>query len=462
MIGIILCGGSGKRLWPLSRTNFPKQFLRLYSDRSLLQETFLRIQKVMSADHIYLVTNQANYYNVFNQIREVYPLIKKDQIIIEPISLNTAPAILLAVKYLSDRTKIDEKEPLIFLPADHYIGQSEKFAETVKLALENVGDNVGTLGIAPTGPETGFGYIEKGEPQGAYHLVKSFKEKPDRATAEKYLESGQYVWNGGIYFFSTETFLGEIKSHAPQLFEHFEKTYEEFLEGFGQLKEEPIDTALSEKSDKVIVFDGDFDWSDIGSFDALAEIAEKNNLLEPKHIFMDSNNVFAHSESDKTIATLGVDDVIIIESNDVVFVQKRGESEGVKKVVAYLKENKRKEAEHNVIVYRPWGKYEVLIDSDSHKVKKITVFPGASLSLQSHEHRSEHWVVVKGTATVVNGENLLTLRENESTYILAKSLHRLSNSEKENLEIIEVQTGDYLGEDDIVRYEDVYGRQDGV
>lgn len=459
MHSIILCGGSGTRLWPLSRKNFPKQFLKLYSDKSLLQETFLRMQKVMAASDIYLVTNQENYFNVFNQIREVYQEVAKEQIIVEPVSLNTAPAILLAVKYLADRMKVDEKDPLIFLPADHYIGKPAQFAETVKLALDNVGDNVGTLGITPTGPETGFGYIEKGASKGVYSLAESFKEKPDRATAEKYLASGKYVWNGGIYIFNTTTFISEIKSHAPELFAYFEKPFEEFLEDFGQLEAESIDTAISEKSDKVIVFESDFDWSDIGSFDVLSEIAKKNGLIDANQLFMDSNNVYAHSESGKMIATLGVDDVIIVESNDVIFVQKRGKNEDVKKVVDYLKKNNCKEINHSIIVYRPWGKYEVLIDNaDNHKVKKITVFPGASLSLQSHEHRSEHWVVVRGTANVVNGEELLTLQENESTYIPAKAQHRLSNSGKENLEIIEVQTGDYLGEDDIVRYEDDYGR----
>lgn len=460
MHSIILCGGSGTRLWPLSRKNFPKQFLKLYSDKSLLQETFSRMQKVMESSDIYLVTNRDNYFNAFNQIREVYPEIKMEQIIIEPQSLNTAPAIMLAVKYLTDQMGVDKHDPLIFLPADHYIGQTEKFAETVKVALENVADNIGTLGITPTGPETGFGYIKKGESKGIFNIADSFKEKPDRATADQYFQSGRYVWNSGMYLFNAETFASELQQHAPKFFAHFEQPYDEFLKKFGELDAEPIDTVISEKSDKVIVFEGDFDWSDIGSFDVLSEIIGQNDLTGTNHVFMDSNNVFAHSESGKTIATLGIDDVIVIESEDVVFVQKRGKSEEVKKIVAYLKENKRKEVEHSIVVYRPWGKFKVLVDNaDNHKVKKITVFPGASLSLQSHEHRSEHWVVVKGTAKVVNGENLLTLHENESTYIPVRAMHQLSNPGGENLEIIEVQTGVYLGEDDIVRYEDIYGRE---
>lgn len=459
MYAVILCGGSGTRLWPLSRKNFPKQFLKLYSDKSLLQETFLRMQKIMDETNIYLVTNQENYFNAFNQIREVFPEVKAEQIIVEPKSLNTAPAITLAVKYLTDQIKVDDSDPLIFLPADHYIGNSERFVEIVKLALENIADNVGTLGIRPTGPESGFGYIEKGESEGVFNGAKAFKEKPDRETAKKYFESGRFVWNSGIYLFNAKTFISELQKHAPKLFAHYKKTYGEFLKDFEQLESEPIDTAISEKSNKVIIFEGDFDWSDIGSFDVLSEIAQKDNLVDTKHVFIDSNNVFAHSESGKMIATLGIDDVVVVESNDVVFIQKKGKSEEVKRVVAYLKENGRKEVEHNIVVYRPWGKYEVLVDdANNHKVKKITVFPGASLSLQSHRHRSEHWVVVKGIAKVINGENLLTLHENESTYIQAGTRHQLSNSGNTNLEIIEVQTGEYLGEDDIVRYGDIYGR----
>lgn len=459
MIAVILCGGSGNRLWPLSRKNFPKQFLKLYSDQSLLQETFLRIRKIIPADDIYLVTNPDNYFNVFNQIREICPFISERQIIVEPVSLNTAPAILLAVKYLAEKIKADEKAPLIFLPADHHIGEEDKFARIAKAAMENVGDNIGTLGITPTGPETGFGYIEKGGSEGAYSRAVSFKEKPDRRTAESYLASGRYAWNSGMYIMNSATFKGEIGRYAPHLAAHFEKSYEDFLDSFGELPTESIDTAISEKSDKVIVFEDDFGWSDIGSFDVLARIAQENDLVDKRHIFIDSENVYAHSESGRTIATLGIEDINIIESNDVVFVQKKGRSEDVKKVVAYLKDNERKEIEHNIIVYRPWGKYEVLIDNASnHKVKKITVFPGASLSLQSHENRSEHWIVVKGTAEAVNGEKSLTLRENESTYVPAGARHRLANPGKEDLEIIEVQTGEYLGEDDIIRYEDDYGR----
>lgn len=459
MIAVILCGGAGTRLWPLSRKNFPKQFLKLYSDKSLLQETFLRLQKFLPAEGIYLVTNQENYYNVYNQVREICPEVDKRRIIVEPASLNTAPAILLAAKYLTERMGVGEKEPLLFVPADHYIGQSEKFAAAIRLAGAELGENIATLGILPTGPETGFGYIEKGEAAGAYHRVRSFTEKPDRPTAEKYLALGNYVWNSGMYLFTAQTLKEELGRHAPELAAAFARDYADFLQNFPTLAPQSIDTALAEKSGKVIVFAGDFDWNDIGSFDALAQISERNHLAGSKQLFVDSANVFAHSESNKLIATLGVEDLIVVESSDVVFVQKKGRSEDVKKLVGRLEAAGCREIEHNVIVYRPWGKYEVLIDNPAgHKVKKITVFPGASLSKQSHQRRSEHWVVVKGTAGVINGESRLTLKENESTYIPAGAIHRLSNPGASNLEIIEVQTGDYLQEDDIVRYEDDYGR----
>lgn len=458
MYALILCGGSGTRLWPLSRKNFPKQFLKLYSEHSLLQETFLRMQKVMPAQHIFFVTNEENYFNVYNQIRDVYAKIEKSQIITEPASLNTAPAIALGMKYLAEKTSIKKDEPVIILPADHYIAKPAAFVKVVKFAMENVGNFIGTIGITPLAPETGFGYIKKGEKENGYFIVDAFKEKPNQETALAYLTSKQYVWNSGMYIFSIKAFAQELKKHAPKLFESYEKKYADFVKDFAELSSEAIDTAISEKSKRVIVFEGDFGWSDIGSFDALAEVLKEKKSVQDRHILLDSKNVFVHSSTNRLVTTIGVEDLVIVENNDCILIHKRGRSEDVKKIVSHLKENNYKEIEHNIEVQRPWGKYEVLIDEKKHKVKKITVYPGSSLSLQSHNHRSEHWVVVKGTANVVNGENFLVLHENESTYIPAKAKHRLSNSGKINLEIVEVQTGSYLEEDDITRYEDVYGR----
>ncbi len=459
MYSLILCGGSGTRLWPLSRKNFPKQFLKLYSDKSLLQETFLRMCNVMPADNIFLVTNKENYFNVYNQIREVYPKIEKSRIITEPASLNTAPAIALGMRYLTDVIKIEKDLPVIILPSDHCITKSFAFVSAVKLAMSSVGNNIGTIGILPTGPETGFGYIEKGEKEGVYWKADSFKEKPDRETAEKYVQSKQFVWNSGMYLFNAKTFSAELKKCSPKLSAQYEKKFADFAGQFSELAAEPIDTAISEKSKKVIVFEGDFGWSDIGSFDALADVLKENGNLQDHHVLLDSKNVFTHSSTNRLIAAIGVEDLVVVENNDCILIHKRGHSEDVKKVVNYLKENNYKEIDHNIEVYRPWGKFEVLIDEENHKVKKLTVYAGEKLSLQSHKHRAEHWVVVKGVAEVVNGENLLLLHENESTYISVEAKHRLSNPGKTNLEIIEVQTGDYLGEDDIVHYDDIYGRK---
>lgn len=464
MYSIILCGGSGTRLWPLSRKNFPKQFLKLYSDFSLLQETFLRMKEVTPGENIYFVTNEENYYNVFNQIKEVYPDFKESQILKEPKSLNTMPAITLAVKYLQEKIGIDEKAPIIMVPADHYIGDKDEYVRVAKESLLGIENNIGTIGIMPMSAHTGLGYIKKGEKLGSGYKVEGFKEKPDQKTAEEFLASGQYLWNAGMYLFNVKTFSEELQKHAREFFLLFEKGFDVYLSEFETLPAVAIDYAISEKSDRMVTFEGNFDWSDIGSFDVLAEILKKKKETNPKHLAINSNNVFSLSTNvNKLVVVSGLDDVIVVENNDSILVQKMGTSnDGVKKVVEYLKENNYPELSDEVVGYRPWGKYEVLVDDQNHKVKKITVFPGASLSLQSHEKRAEHWVVVKGTAKVVNGENLLTLHENQSTYIPAMTKHQLANAEKEILEIIEVQTGDYLEEDDIVRYKDEYGRPSGV
>lgn len=462
MYAIILCGGSGTRLWPLSRKNFPKPFLKLYSDKSLIQETFERMSGAISKENIFIVTDKANFFNVFNQVKEIYPDFKKEQIIVEPMPRDTTPAIMLAVKYLQDKIGIDKNAPIIEVHSDHYIGKKKVYLELVKKSLAALRNNIGLIGITPTKPDTGLGYIEKGEREGVYYKVSAFKEKPDLETAKKFLDSKKYVWNAGMYLFNAETFGNELEVCDPAMYALYAKHYDEFVENFEKLPKIAIDYVIAERSKKVIVFEGDFDWSDIGSFDVLSEIAVKNDAVNTKHLAFDSKNVYTNSASNRLIVTVGMDDINVVENNDVILVQKKGKSNEIKKLVEYLKEHDYKEVEHNMVGYRPWGKYEVLADEPNHKVKKITVFPGASLSLQSHERRAEHWVVVRGTAKVVNGENLLTLHENESTYISAKSRHQLSNQTKEPLEIIEVQTGAYLEEDDIVRYKDEYGRPSGV
>ncbi len=457
MYSIILCGGSGTRLWPLSRKNYPKQFLNLYSKNSLLQETYLRLKNTIPKEKIFFVTNKENFFNVFNQIREVEEDFKRENIIIEPKSLNTAPAILFVLKYLKDKLSLDLNEPILVLPSDHFIKHKQAFLNSLKYIAEKIEDKIGILGIKPKKAETAYGYIKKAEKIDQYFKVDCFKEKPNKELAKKYLKSGDYFWNSGIYIFKFKTLKEELRKHSPDLFSYFKESYEEFLNNFKKMPSVSIDYAISEKSKNMIVFEGDFGWSDIGSFDAFSD-AFPDIQNNKKHIAINSKNIFTYSTNNYLIATSGVKDLIIIENNDSILVQKKGESENVKKITETLKKEKLDQIEHNVIVHRPWGRYQVLVDLPTYKVKKITVYPGAKLSLQSHKYRSEHWVVVCGVARVVNGEKEFNLKENQSTYIPAQNKHRLSNPGKINLEIVEVQTGTYMGEDDIVRYDDDYSR----
>jgi mannose-1-phosphate guanylyltransferase/mannose-6-phosphate isomerase len=418
------------------------------------------MKEVVPKENIYFVTNEENYYNVLNQIKEVFEDFEESRVIREPKSLNTMPAITLAVKYLQDIIKINKTDPIIEVHSDHYIGDKENYVKVAKNAILKIGDNLGAIGIVPTVAHTGLGYIKKGEKIGDYFKVEAFKEKPDQKTAQEFLDSGKYLWNAGMYIFSAKTFSEEMEKNAPEIYSHFLKSYEDFFADFSNLPGVAIDVALSEKSKRMIVFEGEFGWSDIGSFDALAEILNKEKDSNSKHISIDSKNVFVHSAGNGLIVTSGVEDIIVVENNDSILVQKMGESnEGVKKVVEFLKEKNMPELSDNIIGYRPWGKYEVLIDQPNYKVKKITVNPNSKLSLQSHKSRAEHWVVVKGEAEVVNGEEIIELKTGESTFIPVDHKHRLGNKSNSDLEIIEVQSGDYLEEDDIVRYEDDYKRK---
>jgi mannose-1-phosphate guanylyltransferase/mannose-6-phosphate isomerase len=452
---LILCGGSGTRLWPLSRKNYPKQFLKLLGDYSLLQQTYLRMKKIIPAKNIFFITNQENFFSTLHQIRQIEKKFDDTQIIVEPASLNTAPALALGVKYLTDRRKIKADEPIIEAPSDHHIKNEKEFCRLAKMALNNLNNNVGAIGMVPEKIETGYGYIKKGEKKGSHFSVSRFIEKPNYETASGYVASGDYLWNAGIYLFTPKTLARELKLHAPEIYSIYKENYHQFIKGFISLKPVSFDNAVSEKSKKLVVFEGKFGWSDIGSFDALAEAGDRSH---DRHISINSKNIYAKSATNKLIATIGVEDLIIIENDDSILIQRKGHGQDVKKIVEHLKDKCFKELEHNLFVHRPWGRYEVLIDKPRHKVKKITVYPGAYLSLQSHNRRAEHWVVIKGAADIVNGDKKIRLKENESTYIPIKTKHRLGNPGKADLEIIEVQTGDYLEEDDIKRYDDVYNR----
>lgn len=341
MYTVILCGGSGTRLWPLSRRNYAKQFLRLYSERSLLQATYARARKLLPMERVLFITNENGFPYVVEQIREIDPEFDLARILIEPASLNTAPAIALAVKYILTQMKADPHEPIAFLPSDHYIHDTEEYVALLDRALKTVGENIGTIGIRPTKPETGYGYIRKGKQQEAYCSVLQFCEKPPRQKAEEYLESGEYVWNAGMYLFSPKTFLRETEMHAPEIFGQMQKEWEVFLDTFSSLSSVSIDYAVSEKSKNVVVYEGDFGWSDIGSFDSLAELGEGN--FPTRHIGIDSTNVFVHSQNDRLIATIGLENIAIIEAGDSILVYQRGRAEEVRKITDILKNSGGKE-----------------------------------------------------------------------------------------------------------------------
>lgn len=456
MYSVILCGGSGTRLWPLSRKSYSKQFLSLYSENSLIQETFFRMKGLMPVSHIFVVTSKDGYFDVLRQLQEVDQNFNAKQILIEPLALNTAPAITYAIKHLVEVIGIPLDVPVMIAPSDHYIADTAAYNKIVQNFALHIGSYIGTIGITPTKPETGYGYIKKGELLDPYHVVTEFKEKPNQEVAKSYMDGGQYVWNSGMYLFSATTFVEELKKHAPAIHAHFEKDMGTFLSDFSVMPSISIDYAISEKSDKVVVYEGDFGWNDIGSFDSLAEL--QGGKEDARHVNIDSDNIFIHNGNNKVIATIGVHDLNIIDTKDGLLIKKRGTGEDVKKVVEKMKELKMKEVDHNMLGYRPWGKYEVLVDQPNHKVKKIIVYPGGRLSLQSHSRRSEHWVIVKGIATVTHNDKQMTLKENESTFIPVNTKHRLENRAEGLLEVIEVQTGDYFEEDDIIRYDDDYDR----
>jgi len=456
MYSIILCGGSGTRLWPLSRKNFPKQFLKLYSDKTLLQETFLRMKKIMPKENIFFITNKNNFFNTLNQIKDLDGVFDEKQILVEPSSLNTAPAITFAIKHLVEKVKIPLNAPIAILPSDHYIKDGKRYSAVIKYAMKNISDHIGTIGITPTGAKTGYGYIKKGARMNNFHQVAVFKEKPNKERAKQYVSSGEYLWNSGKYIFTARTFFNELKKHAPRIYSLLTTNYDNFLENFDKMPDISIDFAISEKSNNILVIEGDFGWNDIGSFDSLAEISKESE--SEKVIKIDSKNIFLHSTSGKLITTIGINDVNIIETNDSILVQKKQRGEDVKKIVEILKEKDFKELQDSQTCFRPWGSYEILIDTPTYKVKKIIVYPGSKLSLQAHYHRAEHWIVVKGLAKVTNGDKEIHLKENESTFIAPLSKHRLENPGKINVEMIEVQTGDYMEEDDIIRFEDIYDR----
>ncbi|NOU51788.1 mannose-1-phosphate guanylyltransferase/mannose-6-phosphate isomerase [Pseudoalteromonas sp. JBTF-M23] len=463
---VIMAGGSGTRLWPLSRGNYPKQFLSLGGQsETMLQKTILRLEGLNHMPPM-LICNEEHRFIVAEQIRQIGE--KHGGIFLEPIGKNTAPAIALAAFKAIE----NNQDPLLLvLAADHVIEDVDAFHQAVSNAEEHAkSDKLVTFGIVASSPETGYGYIQKGPMQGSGYQVKEFVEKPDERTAQQYIDSGDYYWNSGMFLFKASRYLEELKTHRPDIYEACQKAIEvqnvdmDFIridrEAFTDCPDESIDYAVMEHTKEAIVIPMDAKWSDVGGFEALWQVQEKDsngNALSGDVMVLDTNESLILSEN-KLVATIGVSNLVVIATKDAVLVADKAKAQQVKSIVSQLKSQQRKEVKYHREVYRPWGKYDSIDTGERFQVKRITVKPGAKLSVQMHHHRAEHWIVVSGTAkvTIDNTEQYLT--ENESVYIPITAVHALENPGKVDLELIEVQSGSYLEEDDIVRFEDRYGR----
>ena len=476
LIPVILSGGVGARLWPVSRESFPKPFMKLADGDSLLCKTYRRALAVAEGGHVLTVTNRDYYF----MSRDELSLAGADaagiagHFLLEPSGRNTAPAIALAAFQVADA--FGPEALMLVLAADHLIQDVAGFADSVERAAELAREGyLVTFGIEPTAPETGFGYIEKGAVLGSGFQVARFVEKPSVEKAEAYLSSGDYLWNSGMFCFSAAALLGELQRHAPEVHDAARSCWQHMREAsspeagmleipasaFAAVPSISIDYAVMEKSPKVAVIAAHFDWSDVGSWSAVSGLVEAdsdNNRAEGEAVFVDSRNTFIKSEG-RLIAALGLDNLMIIDTPDALLVAHADKAQDVKHVVTELKSQNHPACSVRRTGVRPWGTYTVLEQESRYKIKRIEVWPGRSLSLQMHHHRSEHWVVVSGMAKVINGEQERFVGPNESTYIPAGCAHRLSNPGLVNLVLIEVQSGEYLEEDDIVRFQDDYGRQ---
>ena len=457
MVNIILCGGSGTRLWPISRTLLPKQFAKLFGDSSLFQKCILRNKPYCSSSLI--VSNVEQYFMAYDQLEEINQE-NSAKFLLEPIGRNTAPAILLSAMAL------DSDDIMLVTPSDHIIEDTKSYAKALKRAKELATEGyLVTFGISPTAPEIGFGYIEAdGE------RVVAFHEKPSFEVAKEYLERGNYLWNSGIFCFKASSILQEAQKYAPDIYEASLRAYEHSkrdssitridMSDMLNIPDESIDYAIMEKSDSIRVIKSEFRWSDLGSFEALDEVFERDengNTVNDTLITTDSKNNFVFG-SERQKVLIDVDDLIVVDTSDALLITRKGSSQKIKEIVNRLKERDSQLPHIHITAYRPWGSYTVLEDADRYKIKRIEVKPGKRLSLQKHFHRSEHWIVVSGTALVRVGDEEKIVRANESVYIPMGELHRLENPGKIKLVLVEAQVGEYTGEDDIVRIEDDYQR----
>ena len=466
MIPVILSGGSGSRLWPLSRKNKPKQFLTLFNDSSMFQSTLTRLNGLDSLEPPLIVCNNEHRFMVAEQLQEIG--LDANGIILEPCARNTAPAIALAALKAMDN---GEDPLLLILAADHLISDVAAFHKAIEQAqILAEQDKLVTFGIQPQSAHTGYGYIEA-EEKSQPSSVKRFIEKPDLATAESYLSAGNFFWNSGMFLFKASAYIKELARFSPEMLSACKQSLEKAVidldfvrvdpELFEQSPSDSIDYAVMEKTDKAMVVPLDAGWSDVGSWSSLWEAFSRDadqNVLIGDVLVEDVHNAYIHSEN-RLVTVLGLDDVIVVETHDAVMVAHKDQAQKVKTIVEELTKQNRKEVETHRKCYRPWGNYDSVDMGDRFQVKRILVNPGASLSLQMHYHRAEHWVVVSGTAEVTRDDEVMLLGENESTFIPLGSVHRLRNPGRVPLEIIEVQSGAYLEEDDIIRLQDTYNRK---
>jgi mannose-1-phosphate guanylyltransferase/mannose-6-phosphate isomerase len=468
ILPVILAGGSGSRLWPLSRSLFPKQFLPLGGELTMLQETLARLEGIEGRGATTVICNDSHRFIVAEQLRQTQ--ISNVSIVLEPVGRNTAPAIAIAAIHAQET---GEDPLLLVLAADHVIRDVEAFHQAVAIASKAAADgSLVTFGIKPLTPETGFGYLraQPGEAGQAWTLER-FVEKPDLATAQSYLESGQYFWNSGMFLFRASVYLEELGRYAPAILEACQKALAgarsdlDFVrldgDAFATCPEDSIDYAVMEKTGKAMVVPLDAGWSDVGSWSALWDVAAKDgdgNVARGDVISLSNRNCYLHSADSRLVAAVGLEDLIVVDTDDAVLVAHKNQVQQVKQIVERLNREGRSEALQHRVVYRPWGSYDSIDNGPRYQVKRITVKPGAKLSVQMHHHRAEHWVVVSGTALVKNGSSDVVLTENQSVYIPIGTVHALENPGKIPLDLIEVQSGAYLGEDDIVRFEDRYGR----
>ncbi len=519
---VIMAGGSGTRLWPLSRRMLPKQFLALTGEQSMLQETLQRLQGLDRAPAI-VVCNEEHRFLVAEQFLEINE--RNSTIILEPAGRNTAPAIAVAAlkaiqqaesletpdnqddkhqkqkthdnpvntknqknsKYPENAKTLENSEKsqnpvnpgnqgdplLLVLSADHVIADQAAFHNAIKQATSLALDNhLVTFGIVPTAAETGYGYIHRGAKVGGGFKVTNFVEKPDSSTAEQYIASGDYYWNSGMFMFRAQRYIDELKQFCPDILAACQQAVDQGAEDldffrldkdvFLKSPSDSVDYAVMEKTDSAVVVPLDAGWNDIGNWSALWDINEKdsqNNATRGDTILFETTECLVHAES-RLVTTFGIDNLVVIETKDAVLVADKSQAQNVKEIVDDLREKNRFENQYHRVVYRPWGSFDCIEEGHRFKVKRITVKPGASSSLQKHHHRSEHWVIVSGTARVTKGDKIVDLTENESIYIEAGEIHAIANPGVIPLDLIEVQTGSYLGEDDIVRYDDLYGRED--